>query len=409
MPTSRFQTLSRHSVHALTIAFLGPLLSPVLAKAEITATPKAIELAQKLLIVDGHVDVPYRVHDQWADITQETGSGDFDYPRAKRGGLDAPFMSIYIPAVYDGTDQATQHAHLAIDYVEALVGRAPDKFAIAKSPNDVFEQKSRGLISLPLGMENGSPIAGEIGNLEIFYFRGIRYITLTHAKSNHISDSSYDDNKRWGGLSPFGKTLIKEMNKLGMMVDISHVSDEAFFDVMELSEAPVIASHSSMRTFTPGFERNMSDKMVEALAKNGGVIMINFGSTFLTKEARTWSDTRSAEKKKIENEYGADSPQAIEFNSRYGEANPFPFATVNHVLDHIDYAVKLVGIDHVGLGSDFDGVGDSLPVGLKDASDLPNLVQGLLDRNYSLGDIEKILSGNVIRVWRDVEDFARKS
>jgi len=255
-------------------------------------------------------------------------------------------------------------------------------------------------------MENGSPIAGELTNLDVFYFRGIRYITLTHSKSNHISDSSYDSNKRWGGLSPFGETVVQRMNQLGMMVDISHVSDEAFYDAIKVSKAPMIASHSSLRTFTPGFERNMSDNMVKALAAQGGVIMINFGSTFLTKEAREWSDTRSAEKKKVEQKYGTESQEAVSFNAEYRKKHPLPFASLTDVLDHIDYAIKLVGINHVGLGSDFDGVGDSLPIGLKDAADIPNLIQGLMDRGYHKAQIEKILSGNILRVWREVEKIA---
>lgn len=382
--------------------------SAAYAHSNHTTSERAKDLAQRLIIVDGHIDVPYRVHDQWDDVTQATAKGDFDYPRAKQGGLNAPFMSIYIPAKFDGTAQATQHAHLSIDYVEALVGRAPQKFAIATSPSDVVEHHQQGLISLPLGMENGSPINGDLLNLKKFYDRGIRYITLTHAKSNHISDSSYDDNKRWGGLSAFGKQVIAQMNQLGIMVDVSHVSDDAFFDAIEVSRAPMIASHSSLRHFTPGFERNMSDEMVTALAKNGGVIMINFGSTFLTANARNWSDTRSAEQDKIKAKYGADSTELAEFDKQYRSKHPLPFANVDDVLNHIDRAVTLAGIDHVGLGSDFDGVGDSLPIQLKNVGHYPNLIQGLLDREYSEDDIEKILGGNALRVWREVEETANK-
>lgn len=367
---------------------------------------EAVALAKKYIIVDGHIDVPYRVHDQWVDVTETTENGDFDYPRAIAGGLNAPFMSIYIPAKLDGTDAATQHAHLSIDYVEALVGRAPDKFAIATNTSDVVFHHQQGLISLPLGMENGSPINGDLANLKLFYERGIRYITLTHAKSNHISDSSYDDNKQWGGLSDFGKQLIPEMNRLGIMVDISHVSDEAFYDAIKVSHTPMIASHSSLRTFTPGFERNMTDDMIKALADKGGVIMINFGSTFLTEEARIWSDNRSAELAKMEKQHGKDSDEVNVFKANYRNNVPFPFANVDDVLDHIDYTVKLVGIEHVGLGSDYDGVGDSLPIGLKDVSTYPTLIDGLLERGYNETQIAKILGANALRVWRDVEAFA---
>lgn len=374
-----------------------------------SASPKAVALAQNSIIVDGHIDVPHRVFEEWVDVSLATETGDFDYPRAKAGGLNAPFMSIYVPAKLDGTDESTQRAHQLIDHVEALVGRAPDKYAIAKSPDDIERQFKRGLISLPLGLENGAPIQGDLKNLRALYQRGIRYITLTHSKSNIIADSSYDETRQWDGLSPFGEKVITEMNRLGIMVDISHVSDAAFYDTIKISRAPVIASHSSLRSFTPGFERNMDDDMIKALAKNGGLIMINFGSTFVEAAARKWSDTRSAEKKKVEEKFGKDSDEAKKFNDEYKKTTPLPYANLDKVVEHIDYAVKLVGVDHVGLGSDYDGVGDSLPVGLKDVSTYPNLVQGLLEKNYSENDIKKILGGNLLRVWREVETLAAKS
>ena len=207
-----------------------------------------------------------------------TEGGDFDYPRAKKGGLTAPFMSIYVPASLDNSDESTAVAHQLIDLVEAMVYRSPEKFAIAKSVADVKAQFKKGLISLPMGMENGSPVQGSMENLKTFYERGIRYITLAHSLSNHIADSSYDLRRQWHGLSPFGKELVAEMNNLGIMVDISHVSDDAFYQAIEISKVPVIASHSSLRKYTPGFERNMNDDMVKKLGENGGVIMINFGS-----------------------------------------------------------------------------------------------------------------------------------
>ncbi|MFC3092689.1 membrane dipeptidase [Alteromonas sediminis] len=377
------------------------------AVANYSASDKAHKIAQDNIIVDGHIDVPYRVNRAWVDVTEATKGGDFDYPRAKQGGLNAPFMSIYVPASLDNSPQSTQLAHQLIDSVEAIAARAPDKFAIAKTVSDVEEHFKAGLISLPMGMENGSPLQGELSNLAHFYQRGIRYITLAHSQSNHISDSSYDLRRKWKGLSPFGKTLIKEMNDIGMIIDISHVSDAAFYQVMELTEAPVIASHSSMRKFTPGFERNMDDDMIRALAKNNGVIMINFGSGFVTREARVWRDQYSAARKALIEKEGEDSPKVATFDEDYKKTNPYPFSTLEEVLDHIDHVVDVVGIDYVGIGSDYDGVGDSLPTGLKDVSTFPNLIQGLLDRKYSEADIKKILNENVLRVWRDVERYAK--
>lgn len=370
------------------------------------ASDQARELAKKHIIVDGHIDVPYRLNEKWEDVTEATNGGDFDYPRAKQGGLNAPFMSIYVPASLDNSKQSTALAHKLIDFVEAIVGRAPDKFAIATSPDDVEKHFKQGLISLPMGMENGSPIQGDLANLAIFHKRGVRYITLAHSQSNHISDSSYDVRRKWKGLSPFGKEVVIEMNKLGMMLDISHVSDAAFYQVIELTKAPVIASHSSLRRFTPGFERNMDDDMLKALGKNGGVVMINFGSTFVDQVSRSWRNKMGEVRDTVKQEFGEDSEQFTEFEKNYRAKSPFPFASVNTVLDHIDHVVKLIGIDHVGIGSDYDGVGDSLPEGLKDVSTYPNLVQGLLDRGYSEQDIAKILGGNLLRVWRQVEELA---
>ncbi|GHA01545.1 dipeptidase [Arenicella chitinivorans] len=400
-------------VHVVGVVMVSIFAAAAPVNAELLAsTPtstRAETLATSSIIVDGHIDVPHRVFDQWVDVTESTDGGDFDYPRAKLGGLNAPFMSIYVPAALDGTAESTARAHTLIDHVEAIVGRAPEKFAIARSPAEVEAHFKQGKVSLPLGMENGAPINGDLNNLEIFYQRGIRYITLTHSKSNAISDSSYDDNRQWDGLSPFGEELVVAMNQRGVMVDISHVSDTAFYDTLRISTAPVIASHSSLRKFTPGFERNMDDAMLLALAKNGGIIMINFGSTFVDADARKWSDIRKDEIEAMERKHGAASDVVQHFIDTYRDRNPFPYATSADVVAHIDYAVKLIGVDHVGLGSDYDGVGDSLPTGLKDVATYPVLIQGLIDKGYSDQDIRKILGLNLLRVWREVEKVAAES
>jgi membrane dipeptidase len=373
----------------------------------IEVSDHAKNLAQKTIILDSHIDVPYRMHKKWVDVTKATEGGDFDYPRAVAGGLNAPFMSIYIPATYEaeGKDYGVQLAHQLIDSVEAIANRAEDKFAVAYSTADVYSQFKQGKISLPMGMENGSPIANSFENLAMFHKRGIRYVTLSHSLSNHISDSSYDLRRQWHGLSDFGKKLIPEMNKIGMMIDISHVSDDAFYQTLELTKAPVIASHSSLRKFTPGFERNMDDAMIKALAKNGGVIQINFGSSFVSAAPREWQDKLKELYKKEDVERGEEKAKRIE--KLYKDNNPYPFASLDTVLDHIDHVKNLVGIDHIGIGSDYDGVGDSLPRDLKDVSYYPQLVQGLLDRGYSDTDIKKILSGNFMRVWKAVEQLAQ--
>lgn len=370
---------------------------------------RARDIARSSIIVDTHIDVPYRLEEKWADVSQATTGGDFDYPRAVEGGLDVAFMSIYTPAELEAEGKSFEAAEKLIDMVEGIVAASPEKFAIALSPADVREQFKKGLISLPMGMENGSPIEGDLANLEYFYDRGIRYITLAHSLSNHIADSSYDDNRQWGGLSDFGFDVVREMNRLGMMVDVSHITDEAFYDIMEVTQAPVIASHSSARHFTPGFERNMSDDMIRKLAENGGVIMINFGSSFLTAEANAWSEKfgEAWDAYAATNDVEQNDEARERFREQYvKEHGEFPYATLDQVLDHFDHVVQLTGVDHVGIGSDFDGVGDSLPIGLKDVSDYPNLVAGLLKRGYSQADIRKILGENLLRVWREVEDVA---
>jgi membrane dipeptidase len=315
-------------------------------------------------------------------------------------------MSIYTPATMGDGAEATANAHMLIDWMEEIVADNPGKFALAYSVAEAKVNFENGLISFPLGMENGSPIAGNLENLRAFHARGIRYITLTHSSSNHISDSSYDENKQWGGLSPFGEEVVREMNRLGIMVDVSHVSDEAFWDVLEITQVPVVATHSSARHFTPGFERNMSDDMLKALGENGGVIMINFGSAFLTEEANNtgFFDAFAAHLEENNLEFTPETEAA--FRAEFFGEEGYPFADLSDVLDHIDHVVNVAGIDHVGLGSDYDGVGDSLPTGLKNVSTYPNLVQGLMDRGYTEEDIEKILSGNALRVWRAAETYA---
>ncbi len=373
------------------------------------SAPDANEIARTNIIIDTHIDVPYRLENTPADISQATDGGDFDYPRAVAGGLNVPFMSIYTPAKLEAEGGSKEVADKLIDMVEGFAEQWPDKFAIARSPADVREQFAAGIMSMPLGMENGSPIEGDLANLQYFFDRGIRYITLAHSLSNHISDSSYDENRQWNGLSEFGTDVVKEMNRLGIMVDVSHVSDDAFWQIMEISNAPAIASHSSARHFTPGFERNMSDEMIVALAKNGGVIQINFGSSFVSEETRLYTDAR----KEAREHYAAEHPDYSESDLRekysaiYAEEHgPLPFANLDIVLDHFDHVVALTSVDHVGIGSDYDGVGDSLPIGLKDVSTYPNLVQGLLDRGYSEDDIKKILGENLLRVWQAVADYA---
>ena len=345
------------------------------------------DIAQGSLIVDTHIDTPYRIKAQldnsgtYEDIAQNT-SYDFDYPRALSGGLNVPFFSIYLPADTEAAGTSFNLANELIDLMNSIIEANPEKFFLIDTSTYLGNLPGQNLIGIAYGMENGAALEGNLSNVEYFYKRGIRYITLTHSKSNHISDSSYDENKQWGGLSEFGKNLIPEMNNVGIMIDISHVSDAAFLQAIDISNTPVIASHSSLRHFTPGWERNVSDSMLEALANKGGVLQINFGTTFLT-----------------------------DVNDKTNSYDPSAYihAEVTDVVDHIDRVVELVGIEYVGIGSDYDGVGDTLPNGLKDVSTYPNLIAELQKRGYSTSDIQKILGGNFARVWREVEEYARNN
>ncbi len=383
-------------------------------KSDADLRKKADKLAHKFIITDGHVDLPYRLKIQnfrlerhYIDslvLSTDAKTGNFDYVRAKKGGLSVPFMSIYIPSNMQKTGNEKRLADSLIDMIQGLIKSNPEKFAEGKTPQYCAQNFKKGLISMPMGMENGAPILA-LSDVDYFYKRGIRYITLTHGKDNHICDSSYDTTRTWSGLSPYGREVVAEMNRVGVMVDISHVSDDAFWAVMDLTKKPCIASHSSCRFFTPEFKRNMSDSMIKRLGRNNGVIQINFGTSFLDEKARKDIEIKQKEVGKLLEQKGLkpDDKAAKPFIEQFQRDNPILFADVETVADHIDHVRKLVGINHIGIGSDFDGVGDTLPTGLKDVSQYPNLIFVLLKRGYSDSDIEKICYKNIWRVWNEVE------
>ena len=407
--------------HLLPLALLLLMLLSCGERAADTPTERtdvelrahADSLAHAYLIVDGHVDLPYRLkvnnfrlEREMMGIPVETDEGDFDYVRAVRGGLDAPFMSIYIPSrLQEEPGEAPLLADSLIAMVKGIAETHADKFRIAVSPDDLESNFAEGVMSLPLGMENGAPIEDKLERVADYYSKGIRYITLTHATDNLIADSSYDTLNTHDGLSGFGEEVVREMNRVGIMVDVSHISDAAFYDVMELTDVPVIASHSSVRYFTPDFQRNMDDAMIERLGQEDGVIQINFGSTFLDGALRSRQDSlrEVLMGRLFDRGLTYTDEDARGMVDSFQLENPTLYSDVEMVADHIERVVELAGIDHVGLGSDFDGVGDSLPTGLKDVADYPNLIYALLKRGYSDEDIRKICSGNVLRVWRAVE------
>ena len=362
------------------------------------------KLSRENIIIDGHIDLPFRLYkknllfEKKIELDKET-SGNFDIPKAVRGGLNCPFMSIYIPSDKN-FDEAFVLADNLIDLVDNVIKSNQKNLSHASGPSDVEKNFFENKISLPMGMENGSALGKDINNIKYFFSRGIRYLTLTHAKDNQICDSSYDSKRTWNGLSDFGVEVIKEMNKIGMMVDVSHISDKTFYDVLKISRKPLVATHSSPRKFTPSFERNMSDEMIIDLAENGGIIMINFGSSFVNQRSnKIFSEIEKKvkgykTKKNIKNDH-----EELERykNELINEMNPF--AKIEDVVKTIDHVYKLVGIDHIGFGSDFDGLGNSLPEGLKDVSMYPNIIERLLKKNYSEEDIKKICCKNLFRVW----------
>ena len=392
-----------------------PRASPpreVVAMVKTDANPvvRAAELAQKTLLIDGHIDLPYRLRESRnpdgslsEDVSQHTEKGHFDYVRARAGGLDAAFMAIYIPADLQKKPGAgKQLADELIDMVEAIVADHPDKFTIVRSPAEVKQQFGSGKFAVALGIENGAAIETDLANLRHFYERGIRYVTLAHSEDNAICDSSYSDKHTNEGLSKFGKQVIGEMNRLGLMIDISHVTDATFYQVVELSKAPVIASHSSMRKFTPGFERNMDDAMVKRLAEVGGVVMVNFGSWFLDAAFQKQEKQREKLGRAYGDKHGLSWDKHAEREQILKHVDlPLLPTTIAQVADHIDHVVALAGIDHVGLGSDYDGV-RALPVGLEDVAAYPNLIRLLLERGYDHEQLTKLCSGNTLRVWSAV-------
>ncbi len=371
---------------------------------------KARQLAQKFLIVDTHIDVPYRLLRKMEDISVRTADGEFDYVRAKFGGLNLPFMSIYVPAEYQKVGASIKpFTEKLIDMVMGFARDYPEKFALVSSTQDVLRKKSSGKILLTMGMENGAPLL-KLEDIAYYHQRGIRYVTLTHSKDNHICDSSYDTTRTWGGLSEYGKQVVAEMNRVGMMIDISHVSDSTFYQVLRLTQAPVIASHSSCRAFTPGFERNMSDDMIRLLAQNGGVIQINFGKSFLSAayQAKANELRKNILAYLAEHNLSFTDSAAQAYIKAVRDTAALPTVTVEDVVAHIDHVKKLVGVDYVGIGSDFDGVSGELPVGLSDVSMYPNLIYELLKRGYSDDDIRKICGDNLMRVWASVEKVAKR-
>src|ERR1043165_1185267 len=369
---------------------------------------KAAAPPQPAVTVDTHADTPTEYMAHPFDLGVLNTRGHFDYPRMKAGGLDAEFFAAYVPAKY-ANKGAAAFCMKIMEAIHEMVDGYPAWVRFATSTTDIRNAVRDGKRAILIGIEGGHAIEDSLDLLRAFYRFGARYMTLTHTNTNNWADSSTDEAKH-NGLSPFGKQVVLEMNRLGMLVDISHVADKTFYDVIEVSKAPVIASHSSARALAD-VPRNMTDDMLRALAKNGGVAQVNFYPVFLSNEVAKANRERNeklkpsiaALKAKYPGE-GADYDAEVK---KLMDANPLPKVSYTVIADHIDHMVKVAGIDHVGIGSDFDGI-DETPSGMEDVSHLPALRDELKRRGYSEIDIRKIMGDNFMRVFAEVEKVARE-
>jgi len=373
---------------------------------------RALEIQRKAIVIDTHNDVTTPMTNDDYDL-----SGDPPVPyrtsieRMKQGGLSAEFFSLYIKPWYVGHGGAARRTLDMIDSVYRAIERHPNDLMLATSAADIRRAKKEKKIAALMGIEGGHAIENSLPALREFYRLGVRYITLTWNNTNDWADAARGE-KKHNGLSEFGKEVVREMNRLGMLVDVSHVSDETMSDALDVSKAPIFASHSSARALS-NVPRNIPDDLLERIAKNGGVIQVNFYSVFV--DAATVSpqsaerDSRLKAQQDALNEKYKDDPERLsEESDKLEAANPLPPLPISKLIDHIDHIVKVAGIDHVGIGADFDGAND-MPEGARDVSMLPNVTYELLRRGYSETDIRKILGENFLRVFAEAERIARSS
>ena len=361
----------------------------------------------RAITVDTHADTPSEFLDHPFDLGAWNSRGHFDYPRMKAGGLDAEFFAAYVPAKY-ANKGAAAYCMKIMEITHEMVDNYPQWVRFAESTSDIRSIVRGGHRAILIGIEGGHAIEDSLDLLRAFYRFGARYMTLTHTNSNNWADSSGDEPKH-NGLTPFGRQVVEEMNRLGMLVDISHVSDKTFYDVIETSKAPVIASHSSSRALTD-HKRNMTDDMLGALARNHGVAMVNFYPVFLSNEAMKASRDRDERLKPAIIELRAKDPSEGDVYQagvkKLMAENPLPRVPWTAIVDHIDHMVQVAGIDSVGLGSDFDGIGE-VPEGMEDVSHLPAIRKELEERGYKEADIRKIMGENFMRVFAEVERVGR--
>jgi membrane dipeptidase len=388
-----------------TVAFLEPSVSG----DDITARARKLHFSS--IVVDAHDDTTQRFLDGDFDLAPRNASGSIDIPRMKEGGLSAIFFSIWMPSKITGPE-AVKRALDQIDAVREQLRKHPHDLVLATTAAEVRDARKQGKIAALMGVEGGHIIASDLGVLRTYAALGVRYMTLTHSGNAEWADSSTDKAVH-NGLTDFGKEVVREMNRLGVMVDISHVSDKTFLDALEVSKAPLIASHSSCRAICDA-PRNMTDDMMRALSSKNGVIHINYHVGFLSQEFRNAekadpkiNDAIALEvQKRCGDKEGCQLIEGDKITREYVDQGKLPRVNWTKIIDHIDHAVKVAGIDHVGLGSDFDGA--NMPFGMEDATKLPKITEALLQKGYSEGDVRKILGENTLRVMADVERVSRE-
>ena len=378
------------------------------ASTMITLTDEALRIHRAALLIDGHNDLPGEIRRRGGsfdtfDIAKPQPDVHTDIPRLRQGGVGAQFWSAFVPPEKTRSGGATRHALEQIDLIHRMVRRYPEHFELARTADDIERIHKAERIACLIGVEGGHAIENSLGVLRMFHALGVRYLTLTHADTHDWADAATDEPKH-GGLSAFGGQAVREMNRLGMLVDISHVSAETMKDALRVSRAPLIASHSSAYAVA-AHPRNVPDDVLRLIRDNGGVVMVNFFSGFVEPEAARQSLDMFTMRRELEQKY-PDENERREALRKWRDEHPLPRGTVRTVVDHIDQIVKVAGIDHVGLGSDFDGV-QVLPEQLEDVSCYPYITQELLNRGYSERDIRKVLGHNLLRVLRAAENVAR--
>jgi membrane dipeptidase len=370
----------------------------------------ARKLHKEVPLIDGHNDYPWELRTRAKrdfknlDISKPQPAVMTDIARLRAGGVGAQFWSVYVPVELAGQTAVTATLE-EIDTVHRMVKQYPETFELASTADDIERIFKAGKIASLIGMEGGHSIDNSIAALRMFYRLGARYMTLTHAKNTAWADSATDDPK-FGGLSPFGEEIVREMNWLGMLVDLSHVSPDTMDDAIRVSAAPVIFSHSSARAVND-VPRNVPDQVLQLLPKNGGVVMVTFVPGFLSAKVAAWTKLQTAEETRLKQLSPNDDAAVRRGVDAWTKANPAPRALISDAADHIDHIRKVAGIDHIGLGGDFDGI-TSVPEGLEDVSKYPSLTAELLRRGYTDDEIKKILGLNILRVMRQVESVSRK-